>query len=541
MFLVLLITSPFLSYCTDRSANASGTIYIRADGSIDPPTASIMTSDNMTYFFTEHIYAAIVVERGGIAIDGNGYTLQGTGASWSKAMDLSGQENVTVQNTQIGNFHYGIWLNSSSNNNIGGNNITNNYYGIWLEYSSNHNSISGNDMTNNAYGIWFDTSSNNSVNGNNIANNDFGIWFEHSSNNSVSGNNITANHWNGLRINSSFNNSISCNNIAANNWEGVWLGSSSSYNGISGNNVTNSDSGIKLLSSNNSIAGNTIAKNRCGIWLGSPSDHNSVEGNTIANNRYGIFLSRSSNNTIYHNSIIYNTQHVYSNASTNKWDDGYLSGGNYWSDYDGADAFSGLHQNETGSDGVGDIPYVVYVSNIDYYPLMKPHAGPRDLGLLVFVSKTVVAQGFNMTVTVNVRIVNHGMQREIFNFTFQIGAVFTEQAIVLLGRNSTTLTYSWNTTDSARGYYVVQAYVEPVLGEADTEDNNYRESIYISVPGDVDGSRIVNMLDLHKIAANFDAIAAKPDYISNYDVDDNGTINTHDLRIAAANFGRTDP
>jgi len=54
------------------------------------------------------------------------------------------------------------------------------------------------------------------------------------------------------------------------------------------------------------------------------------------------------------------------------WDNGYPSGGNYWSDYKDADLYSGPYQNETGSDGIGDTPYTIDANNVDRYPLMSP-------------------------------------------------------------------------------------------------------------------------------------------------------------------------
>jgi len=44
------------------------------------------------------------------------------------------------------------------------------------------------------------------------------------------------------------------------------------------------------------------------------------------------------------------------------WDDGYPSGGNYWSDYAGVDA---------DGDGIGDTPYVIDENNTDRYPLIS--------------------------------------------------------------------------------------------------------------------------------------------------------------------------
>ena len=66
---------------------------------------------------------------------------------------------------------------------------------------------------------------------------------------------------------------------------------------------------------------------------------------------------------------------LYESGYANFWDDGYPSGGNYWSDYTGVDLFSGSYQNETGSDGIGDAPYIIDENNVDRYPLMGPFNG----------------------------------------------------------------------------------------------------------------------------------------------------------------------
>jgi len=73
----------------------------------------------------------------------------------------------------------------------------------------------------------------------------------------------------------------------------------------------------------------------------------------------------SSNNSFYHNTFINNSRQVESLNSTNVWDNGYPSGGNYWSDYSGRDA---------NGDGIGDTPYVIDAGNVDRYPLMRPNA-----------------------------------------------------------------------------------------------------------------------------------------------------------------------
>jgi parallel beta-helix repeat protein len=110
-------------------------------------------------------------ERSNILIDGAGYTLQGTGASDSEGIELTGRNNVTIKNMKITAFYHGVSLYSSSNSSVSGNNITANSSGICLAYSSNNNSISGNNITNNGHGIEFYSSSNNRIFHNNFINN----------------------------------------------------------------------------------------------------------------------------------------------------------------------------------------------------------------------------------------------------------------------------------------------------------------------------------------------------------------------------------
>ncbi len=105
-----------------KIAGASGTIYIRADGSIDPPTANITTIDNVTYTFIDNIYESIVVERSNIMLDGAGYTLQGPGSG--NGLYWTGMNNVTIRNTNIRDFYYGILSEHSSNNSFSENTIT---------------------------------------------------------------------------------------------------------------------------------------------------------------------------------------------------------------------------------------------------------------------------------------------------------------------------------------------------------------------------------------------------------------------------------
>jgi parallel beta-helix repeat protein len=307
----------------------SGTIYIMPDGSVTPSTANITTSDNVTYTFTGNNYLPIIVQRSNIIINGKGHTLQVPGGT---GFSLSGVRNVTIKNTTITNSWWGIGIWSSSSNSISGNNITNNSAGIFLNFSSNKNRISGNNIAANSFD---------------------GIWLGYSSNNTVSRNNVTANH-----------GGAGCG--------GIWL----------------------VFSSNSMVSGNNIAANSFdGIILGYYSSKNTISGNNITNNSDGIYLYSSSDNTFYHNNFINNTQQVSSDGSPNIWDNGYPSGGNYWSDYTGVDLKSGPYQNLSGSDGIGDTPYVINGNNTDHYPLVKPWASYENGTIYILSDGSVDPSG----------------------------------------------------------------------------------------------------------------------------------------------------
>jgi len=334
----------------------TGTVYIRADGSIDPPDAPITTLDNVTYTLTDNITSSedgIVVERDNIILDGAGCSIMGTSEPLYKGIYLSNRVNVTIQNVNIRNFSLGIVLVYSSNNSIIGNNLTNNNDGIYLYYSSN-NTVSGNNITeNNWYGIELFTSSNNSITENNLSANHVygGIQLSDSCNNSIVGNffinkglYVEDSYWNVVEDNIVNGKPlvylegasdmsvmeagqvilVSCNSIRVENLSlsntivGVQLWNTNNTI-ISGNNITNNDRGVYLeYSYNNSISGNNIANNWYGIEIRHHSSNNVVSGNNIANNWYGIEIDlHSSNNTISRNNITNNGDGIECRGSFN--------------------------------------------------------------------------------------------------------------------------------------------------------------------------------------------------------------------------------
>ena len=350
------------------ASGQGGTIYIRADGSIDPPDAPISGFDNVTYTFVDSINDSIVVEKDNIVVDGAGYTLQGSGSG--TGISLSDRSNVTVKNTHITEFYCGISLALSGRNMLVYNTLTNNTYGIYLTGSS-RNTLSGNNATNNSYGICIQNSNNNNIASNTITDGRLsGIYLYDSSNNTLSGN-VVSSSWYGIELwaYGSYGNILSGNVVSLSGVDGIVL-NGAHKNTLSGNIVTsNGQYGITLMADNNIIYGNNVVNNSGSFWSSGIyiqfHYNNTVSSNTIENNSRGIFLyGEGENNKIFHNNFINNTDQIYVYGEhSDIWDDGYPSGGNYWSNYTGTDG---------NSDGIGDTPYVIDVDNQDRYPLMHP-------------------------------------------------------------------------------------------------------------------------------------------------------------------------
>jgi parallel beta-helix repeat protein len=201
----------------------------------------------------------------------------------------------------------------------------------------------------------------------------------------ITGNTISANGI-GIRLGSN-DNVLACNNVSNNAVGGIMMAYTSGHNTISGNNITNNRGwGIDLSSSHN----------------------NTVYDNCIAGNDYGIYLSESNSSTFFHNNFINNTSYQVYDASwsyggyppsKNSWNETYPWGGNYWSDYDGNDNSWSEYQNVTGSDMMGDQPYIIDKNNQDNYALLTqwPWSNVFRPYLLALTGSNVTDFAFNRT------------------------------------------------------------------------------------------------------------------------------------------------
>ena len=238
---------------------------------------------------------------------------------------LVDSENITVKNLSLTGNEYGTLMAYSNNSLVTGNSFSYNSYGLYLIHSS-RNRIDDNVVSDNVCGIFND---------------------KYSSGNNITENTIVRNSGYGILFHGPGDerNRI-VNNLIANSTLGIHFGGYSHYNKISQNIIRYCHTGVSI------------------DW----SQYVTISENNITANKQGlVFFMLTGPNLVFHNNFVGNDWQA-STETLELWDNGYPSGGNYWSDYSGVDS---------NHDGIGDTPYVINAQNRDNYPLIRlwgPHA-----------------------------------------------------------------------------------------------------------------------------------------------------------------------
>lgn len=255
------------------------TTYIRADGSIEPPT-DLIHRERDTYVLLDNIFGSLVVERDNVVINGGGFTIRGYGADYRGERVYDG--SLEIDNKTIPSYHY--------------EDVNTSYVGIYS--CAEKLTVMNLKITEFWCGIELDHASENRIVGNDVINNNQGIWIQYSSNNTI------------------------LNNTISNNCQGLTL--VTSYDTVQNNTISNNtEYGIKLSWAFNTVLKNILINNSRGVWV--QRSCNNFHNNVFLNNSEQVHLSIAVDAYLYESAT--------AKPIFNSWDNGKT--GNYWSDYNG--------------------------------------------------------------------------------------------------------------------------------------------------------------------------------------------------------------
>jgi hypothetical protein len=166
----------------------------------------------------------------------------------------------------------------------------------------------------------------------------------------------------------------------------------------------------------------------------------------------------------------------------------------------------------------------------------------HDVGITsISAAKTVVGEGFGVDLTA--QVANYGTSTEAFSVVAYANSIIVDTQNVTLGSGaSDAVTLTWDTGGFPMGNYTLSAYAELAPGETNTSNNTLAGgTVYVGIPGDVDGQGRVDMGDVVSILKAFGSTVGQPNYNPNCDIENTGKVDMSDVVIALRNFGQHYP
>jgi hypothetical protein len=153
--------------------------------------------------------------------------------------------------------------------------------------------------------------------------------------------------------------------------------------------------------------------------------------------------------------------------------------------------------------------------------------------------KTIIGQDYSSNITVTAK--NYGSYIEQVTVTLYVNSTtIGTQTTNLTSGASAPLIFQWSTVGFAKGTYVTWAYATSVPGESDTSNNNCTgQSVFVTILGDVNGDKNVDMTDAMIELGAFASVFGSPRYDPNCDLNNDLQIDMTDIMIELGQFGQT--
>jgi nitrous oxidase accessory protein len=363
----------------------------------------------------------------------------------------------------------------------------------------------------------------------------YGIYGDLCGSTVIANNNVSFNGWHGIFLYGSEPCVLDSNLILSNGIDGVFIRASSN-NTVTGNLVSdNRVCGIDIYSNedplrahglpkNNAIEHNHVLNNSCGVKIGyfgadMSSTENHIYENFIGYNELGLNISGANGNSVHHNNFINNSIQVSTNESfNNTWDDSYYGGGNYWSDCNSTDLSWGPNQDETGSDGITDFPYLISTNpgEEDQYPFMYTNGwlSSQEVTIVSPSNKTYRSNTVPLLVTTN------KPARLSYSLDSQTNSTITENLVL---------------SDLPAGTHNVTVHASDNLDDKASSEVLFTVTFF----GDINLDGTVNILDIFVVAQSFDCTPESERWNPNADLNNDRVINILDIFLVANEYGKT--
>ena len=132
---------------------------------------------------------------------------------------------------------------------------------------------------------------------------------------------------------------------------------------------------------------------------------------------------------------------------------------------------------------------------------------------------------------------------DIWTYFISGGVIGTQTVNNLPPGSSIIVIFTWDTTGCAYGSYTVGGYATPIFWfETDRADNNYGDGkVLVTIPGDVNGDRIVDIFDIGTISSHlYPGPPIGPlGYDANADINDDDAVDILDIDITSGHWGQT--
>ena len=497
------------------------------------------------------------------------------------AIEIAGEDNLVSGNLVVCSGLSAIaMLRACNGNTITGNTLVSNEYGIWLDSSIN-NTITGNNLVDNDYGILAYSASGNTITENNLVCNENGIVISKASDNNFYCNNF---------INNTFHQVLLVYSNYTNFWDNGWVGNywsdcagvdadgdgiGESPYVIDGNNTDNYPL-IQPYCAPSEFSDFTILRvtpQTVQLGPGGVIGHEF----TIAvvfeevGNLSGLDVELTWN-TAYLNYISHSATTPVEDYPAPQMpspyggilhapllavaDDVDVATGRYHAAFAtlGGPGFSGdgtifVMTFQVKNQSYADIETTLNISWHDPSPGI-PETGPSIINGIVRIpkftsdiavttveaSKVIVGQGYPAYFSITVE--NQGGFDEIFNLELyaDTNIAATVENITVGSLASTTIDMSWDTSGWPKGNYTIRSHAV-LEQDTDTTDNSLTDGwILITIPGDVDGDKDVDIYDVTRFIACF-CMDWIPD--PNTDIDGDGDVDIYDVVILCCNYGES--